>query len=262
MPARPRTPPGMYCKTCLYDLRGSVGSDDRSGHACPECGRAFDPRRPRTTLRHPTSRSLRFWLRPPWVLAGGFFFAGVVFLWAASQPEGGPALSPFFPFDICLVFIGMITWLMRVLVLAGLLTLSRRRRVYHIGVTGVIAWASPVLVWLGCEAVIASGTPQRLTWSWSRPSMETHARQLLIAHGPAHQPMAPNTRRWFGTVHAGVELFGDGVFFHTAGFVDSQGVVFFPNGLPSPLPPLYANHQFWIDPQPLPDPGWYRFMAD
>jgi len=46
-----------YCRDCLYDLGGQLGSEPR----CPECGRAFDPADRSTTLdvpRHPTRRLL------------------------------------------------------------------------------------------------------------------------------------------------------------------------------------------------------------
>ncbi len=46
-----------YCRGCLYDLGGQLGSEPR----CPECGRGFDPGDRTTTLdvpRHPTKRLL------------------------------------------------------------------------------------------------------------------------------------------------------------------------------------------------------------
>lgn len=49
--------PGRYCRDCLYDLGGRAGLEPR----CPECGRAFDPDDPSTTLdvpRRPTHRLL------------------------------------------------------------------------------------------------------------------------------------------------------------------------------------------------------------
>ncbi len=39
----------MRCKRCGYDLR------DLGEHRCPECGRPFDPQRPRTWLSKPVS---------------------------------------------------------------------------------------------------------------------------------------------------------------------------------------------------------------
>ncbi len=36
----------MYCRKCLYALRGCPG------HCCPECGNRFDPSRPKTYLKH------------------------------------------------------------------------------------------------------------------------------------------------------------------------------------------------------------------
>jgi len=39
----------MRCKRCGYDLR------DLGEHRCPECGRPFDPQRPKTWLSSPVS---------------------------------------------------------------------------------------------------------------------------------------------------------------------------------------------------------------
>ncbi len=39
----------MRCKQCAYDLR------DLGEHRCPECGRTFDPQRPKTWLSSPVS---------------------------------------------------------------------------------------------------------------------------------------------------------------------------------------------------------------
>jgi len=43
-------PPGCYCKSCRYDLRGSVEP------VCPECGLKYDPADPRTYLSQPNKR--------------------------------------------------------------------------------------------------------------------------------------------------------------------------------------------------------------
>ncbi len=37
----------MYCRKCLYPLRGCPG------RYCPECGNPFDPSRSKTYLKHP-----------------------------------------------------------------------------------------------------------------------------------------------------------------------------------------------------------------
>ena len=40
-------PTGRYCKSCQYDLRGSVDP------SCPECGQKFDPNNPKTYRLNP-----------------------------------------------------------------------------------------------------------------------------------------------------------------------------------------------------------------
>ncbi len=49
----------MYCRKCLYPLRGCPG------RYCPECGKRFDPSRSKTYLKHP-----RKWWMPVTSSAG------------------------------------------------------------------------------------------------------------------------------------------------------------------------------------------------
>lgn len=50
-------PSARFCRQCGYDLRSQHGS-----FRCPECGREFNPSKPRTFLRRPP-RALHFWLK-------------------------------------------------------------------------------------------------------------------------------------------------------------------------------------------------------
>lgn len=53
----------MFCKGCQYDLAHSADLARADGKpVCPECGRAFDPARPRSTHRKPGGTVLAFLL--------------------------------------------------------------------------------------------------------------------------------------------------------------------------------------------------------
>ena len=63
-------PEGRYCKSCRYDLRGSMEP------VCPECGRAFDPDDPDSFFTRPNQNTLLL----QWVLT----LAAIVFPVVAS----------------------------------------------------------------------------------------------------------------------------------------------------------------------------------
>ncbi|MEM6551481.1 MAG: hypothetical protein AAF750_05070 [Planctomycetota bacterium] len=146
--------PGMYCKTCLYNLTGTPARPGSGIHECPECGRAFDPLKPRTTLRKPLSRWTRFWLSPPWVLAvvsilltAGSFVALTGWGPGASDSARGFVLLSFLSW----FFVGLpltVAWLIRVIVLIALRRKTEHRQHHRFGVFGGLAWATPLLAWL------------------------------------------------------------------------------------------------------------------
>ncbi|MEM6393118.1 MAG: hypothetical protein AAF797_10130 [Planctomycetota bacterium] len=152
MAARHPNPPGMYCKDCLYDLSGTAAEPDRKTYACPECGRAFDPRRPHTTLRQPIGRRLRFGLRAPWLLTAGFVVLGLNTVWAALDTDR--SIGPLFPYTICLTSLLFIAWAGRLCAFAGLLLFPNNRRLYRMGRLDPLAWTSPVWVILVCWAIL------------------------------------------------------------------------------------------------------------
>jgi hypothetical protein len=73
MPPDQTTSASMYCRQCGYQLAGLSQS------RCPECGRPFDPRNPRTFLRWPRSWTVRRWIhRAEHTLLGGLIGIGLL----------------------------------------------------------------------------------------------------------------------------------------------------------------------------------------
>lgn len=253
MPARPPNPPGMFCKACLYDLAGTAAEPGRSTYACPECGRAFDPRKPKTTLRQPLTARQRFWSRPPYVVACVFVLLGLYGLWACRQPGGG-----FFTV-VGLLLLGTplgVWWVVR----SAVVLVRSPHKAHHRHRLGTLCWNTPWIALLGVTLLLQLGVPGHLAWYASQSSMEHQAKRWLAQHAGATSRIELARDQRSCLITADVAVHGQGVFFRTGGFINSQGFAYFPNhrpGQPLPTPP---DSRYTL--RPHHDTGWFRYSFD
>jgi len=214
------TPPDeARCLDCNYSLRGLESS------ICPECGRSFDPRDPRT-YRDPTraaKRLLEYFRKPPPPILRLMTVAVTI---AALAERSGPGLNMGV---FCMVWIPAALFLMVVVaefIGRVIVVLATHRQGLPRKLTGRLGW----LITPACLLLIASAVlypwPTLVRFQLSRKAFE----DAIITSIP------PSGRRVGLYWVARVNKYADGcVFFETAtDFFDSGGFVYVPPNVQTP----------------------------
>lgn len=155
----------MYCRSCRYPL-SSIG-----GHACPECGRRFDPADQRTFARRQWRVSIEHLVRATLILTA---LGSLTFLSLSIWPGVLGDLM----FWIAVSFV---LWFPIALIASALLATSLYRRHRQGGLLPIPkreATAIPILVVLTL-ALLFFYVPRRLAFLFSRSAFESTAQSAL-----------------------------------------------------------------------------------
>jgi hypothetical protein len=162
--------PQRFCLHCRHSLRGI------SSRHCPECGRAFDPNNPRTTLPHPHGS---FWIDLAPVARFATIAIGVITAIALVASAIGyyPMFDPLLLVVMCVIPIGPVLLALPLALAAiGRVPLTRRWRLWGI--------ALPLV----CLSIWWTHWPLRLTLALHKPALSKIADQALVL-GPSRAPM-------------------------------------------------------------------------
>ena len=228
------------CRTCDYVLSGLAEN------RCPECGRPFDPNDPRTMNigRTPGPIAKKLLALPSTSTIVISVFVGAITLVACSAPGGYFHL-------LVLVFVAwmllLCAWLARWTITSFLAHYYRRTVFKEPG-----AWRAHAIVPVVFAATLTitiSGFPARLTFWFSRPSLNTLATQFTSAGKISGAPT------WIGLFPVDpVQRVAGGFRFivRGSGFMDRYGFAYLPNGPPGDQPQdvysLYSGPWYiWFD---------------
>jgi hypothetical protein len=152
------------CLGCGYALRGLTQ------HACPECGRAFDPADPDTMAGADRARVSMWLANTPmgWMMASATAALVLVLLWNESRPGGQ---FPTGCFAVIVLAATGFSWVIRVA--SQINTPERFSR----------SWLTAPLIVITALLLIHFDLPVRARFALSRPAME---RQLGL---PSSNPM-------------------------------------------------------------------------